>query len=352
MQAKEIQCIYFGMPVDLVKCGQPVHQCKLLGCHVVKGEGNRKVPGCSTCKKGLSVEDAKFSVEWQDPLEVIDRRRRQTDALRNLLAGRSVFLACSGPSANLLPLEQLNRRGVWTMAVNNMAGHSRFRPQAFVCSDPPLKFSHSIWLDPQIMKFVPTPKMNGGRSALKRKMGPGIFVPLEQFVSDCPNVWGFRRESWLTPDDQFFTSPGACWGNQNSGVQRTGQPKTVNTTLLAMRLLRYLGASRVFMIGCDFRMAADYGYAFSQAIKHKQSKNAAKPTRWDNDQYAVTDSWLCEMQQKGVFRRFGIEFFNCFRESSLRAFPFVPFERAVAECKGLVEDEPDLSEWYDRAKQS
>ena len=340
-------CIYFGEAVGKVKCGQPAHHCSLFDCHVVAGEGNRTVPGCSTCKKRLSVEDAKFSVSWQDPLEVIDRRRKRAESLRNLLAGRSVFLACSGPSANLLPLEQLNRRGVWTMAVNNMAGHPRFRPQAFVCSDPPLKFSHSIWWDPQIMKFVPTAKMDGGRAALKRKVGPGKFVP-DGVVSDCPNVWGFRRESWLSPDDQFFTSPGACWGNQNSGVQRTRQPKTVNTMFLAIRLLRYLGAKRVYLIGCDFRMASDYGYAFDQAINHKRSKDASRPTCWDNNQYAVANRWLCEMQQKGVFSRFGIEFFNCFRESSLRAFSHVPFERALVECQGRVEDEPDLSEWYEK----
>jgi len=348
LEGQDMKCVYLGESLKIEKCGQPVHQCKLLGCHVVEGEGSRTVPGCSTCTKRLSIQDAKFCVEWQDPLEVIDRRRKKTDALRNLLVGRSVFLACSGPSANLLPLEQLNRRGIWTMAVNNMAGHPRFRPQAFVCSDPPLKFSHSIWLDPQIMKFVPTVKLNGNRAVLKRKLGSGEFVRLKETVTDCPNVWGFRRESWLTPDDQFFTSPGACWGNQNVGVQRTGQPKTVNTMFLAMRLLRYLGASRVYLLGCDFRMAADYGYAFSQSIEHKRSKDKARPTCWDNNQYAVANDWLCEMQRKGIFSRFGIEFFNCFRESSLRAFPYVPFDRAVMECKGLVEDEPDLAGWYEK----
>lgn len=343
-----MSCAYLGAPIDAVKCGQSVRVCKLLNCHVVEGIGNRKVPGCSTCAKNLSIDDAKFRVDWQDPLEVIDRRRIRTDALRNMLAGRSVFLACSGPSANLLPLENLNRRGIWTMAVNNMAGHAKFRPQAFVCSDPPMKFSHSIWLDPEIMKFVPTPKMCGNRAILRRKVGPGEFVPLKETVSECPNVWGFRRESWLTPDNEFFLSPGACWGNQSSGVRRTGQPKTVNTMLLAMRLLRHLGASNVFMIGCDFRMAGDYGYAFSQGIEHKRSKDDSKLVRWDNDQYAVVNEWLCEMQRKGVFSRFGIEFYNCFRESSLRAFPFVPFEIAVAVCKGSVEDAPDLSEWYEK----
>jgi len=342
-----LNCIYLREPVGIVKCGQPVHNCRLLGCHVVKGVGNRTVPGCSTCSKKLTKEDEKYSI---DPLEVIDRRRGRTDALRGLLGGRSVFLACSGPCANLLPLEQLNRRGIWTMSVNNMAGHSQFRPQAFVCSDPPLKFSHSIWLDPQIMKFVPTPKLNGSRAALKKKVGPGKFEQMGLRVSDCPNVWGFRRESWLTPDDEFFISSGACWGNQNAGVKRTGLQKVVNTMFLAMRLVHYLGAYRVFLIGCDFRMGSDYGYAFPQAIEHKRPEAKNKWERWDNSQYAVANEWLCQMQRDGVFQRFGIEFYNCFQGSSLRAFPYVPFEQAIVECQGDVEDKPDLSEWYEKKK--
>jgi len=337
-------CVYFGKAIGLTKCNQPAHHCELFDCHVVEGVGNRTVPGCKTCNKRLLPSEAKFVI---DPLEVIDRRRKRTDCLRDMLAGASVFLACSGPSANDLPLEQLNRRGIWTMAVNNMAGHDRFRPQAFVCSDPPLKFSHSIWLDPAIMKFVPTPKLAGDRAKLRRKTKQNQFEILDKRVLDCPNVWAFRREVWLKPDDSFFTSPGACWGNLAVGVQRTGEPKTVNTMFLALRLLRYLGARRVFMIGVDFRMSANYGYAFAQEVGYKQSRDDPSSVS-DNRQYVVANDWLCRMEQGGVFRRFGIEFFNCFRESSLRAFPYVPFSVALRECKGIVEDVPDLSGWYEK----
>jgi hypothetical protein len=266
-----------------------------------------------------------------------------------MLAGGSVFLACSGPSANNLPLEELNRRGIWTMCVNNMAGHERFRPQAFVCSDPPLKFSHSIWFDPGIEKWVPTPKMSGSRVKLKEKRD-GEFFWSKRTVSDSPNVWGFRRNPWLTPDDNFFLSNGAGWGNQNAGVKRTGEKKTVNTMLLAMRILRYLGAKRVFMIGVDFRMSARYGYSFDQGIKHKKPKDPKIQPKWDNNQYAIVDEWLTKMQNNGVFSRFGIEFYNCFRRSSLRAFPHVPFDQAIAECQGVVEDSPSLAGWYEKSK--
>lgn len=345
-------CCYLGEPVGVDKCGQSAHECNFLQCHVVEGEGSRVVPGCSSCKHRLLLTDEKFLSKWQDPLDVIDRTRKRTSAKRDQLAGASVFLACSGPSSNDLPLEELNGRGIWTMAVNNMAGHARFRPQAFVCSDPPSKFSHSIWLDPGIEKWVPTPKMSGSRSKLKKKVGDGKFEPLDRTVLDCPNVWGFRRNPWLTPDDQFFLDKGAGWGNQNKGVEKTKQPKTVCTMLLPLRILRYLGARKIFLIGADFRMAADYGYSFEQAIEHKRPKDEKTAPKWDNAQYSVVNGWLCQMQKNGVFGRFGLEIYNCFQHSSLRAFPHVPFSDAIIECRGQVEERPDLAQWYDLAKNS
>ena len=113
-------------------------------------------------------------------------------------------------------------------------------------------------------------------------------------------------------------------------------------------MLRYLGAKRVFFVGVDFRMAADYGYAFEQGIDHKRPKKQNVQPKWDNNQYSVVNNWLCKLQKDGVFRRFGIEFFNCFQKSSLRAFPYVPFEEAMRECKGEVEDVPSLSHWYEK----
>jgi hypothetical protein len=296
---------------------------------------------CDGCPERLTIEDKDFSKKWQDPLIVIGRDRAPaSDVLRNMLAGSSAFLVGGGPSANDLPLEQLNRRGVWSLCVNNVAGHSRFRPQAFVCSDPPKKFSHSIWLDPGIMKFVPIPKLGGRRNRLRFKID-GQFVEQKQVTTEnSPNVWGFQRHNWLWPDDRFFATDGACWGNHQAGVNKTGQPKTVCTMLLALRILRYLGASRIFLVGVDFTMTPDRGYSFGQ----RRDEGACQS---NNSQFVVVNEWLCKMQQAGVFKRFGVEVFNCYERSGLRAFPHVPFADAVRCCRGIVEDTPDLAGWYD-----
>jgi len=276
----------------------------------------------------------------KDNLIILDRERNPTTCLHNLLAGRSAFLVCGGPSSNDSPLEMLSSRGIWSLAVNNSAGHPRIRPQAFVCADPPNKFSHSIWLDPGILKFVPTPKMGGRRGNLRQKIN-GAFQPLEKSILDCPNVWGFNRNSWLTPNDDFFQSDGACWGNHQSGVEKTGQPKTVCTMLLAIRLLRYLGASKIYMVGVDFRMTPDKGYSFNQGRDQAACES-------NSAQFVIVNDWLCEMQSSGVFKRAGLQIFNTFERSGLRAFPFVPFVDAIKEARGIIEETPDCSGWYEK----
>jgi hypothetical protein len=301
--------------------------------------GTPEIPACDTCTSRLQITDPDFAKKWVDPLEVVDVRRHKTDCLRNLLAGRSAFLVCGGPSGTS-NLHKLNRRGVFSLAINNVAGNI-VRPQAFICSDPPMKFSHSIWMDPGVMKMVPIPKLSGRREVLREKID-GVFNRSELKVTGCPNVWGFRRDSWLMPDESFFTGEGACWGNQNSGVKKTGQSKTVCTMLLGFRMLRYLGTSRIFLVGVDFRMAPDYGYSFAQ----DRNKGASAS---NNAQFHVVNGWLCEMQEKGVFQRFGMGVYNTYENSGLRAFPYVPFEDALSDVVGIVEETPNLQYYYEKS---
>jgi len=245
---------------------------------------------------------------------------------------------CGGPSANQQPLEQLAYKGVFTFAVNNVAAHPRVRPQAFVCSDPPKKFSYSIWADPGILKFIPTPKFKPNRSKLRKKE-LGAFINLPQRTSDCPNVWGFKRHSWLWPDERFFLSDGACWGNHEAGVRLTDQPKTVSTMFLGLRILYYLGAREIYLLGVDFHMTPQAGYSFGQGRDQGASDS-------NNHAYGVINNWFCQLQQNGTFAKFGLTIYNTYEYSGLRAFAYLPFEQAIRRATKDIEQFPDLSDWY------
>jgi hypothetical protein len=318
-----LDCVYREEADSDVLICYKFGKCKL-------SDGNADIPGCDKCTDRLKLDQSNFLSKWEDPLHIVDRRKAKTDGIRDHLAGNPAFLIGGGPSANDLPLEMLNERGIFSMAINNVAAHPRFIPQAFVCSDPPLKFSHSIWCDPKIMKIAPFPKLSGRRRASLRWKVNGEFKKLDKKTYQCPNVWGFKRYSHLYPDDRFFLSDGACWGNHRAGMKRTGEHKTVCTMLLGMRLMRYLGCSRLYLVGVDFYMQTGYGYSFNQA----RTQGACDS---NNRQFTVVTEWCSRMQQAGVFERFGMPVFNCFQKSGLRAFPYVPFEEAVEDVRGLVE---------------
>lgn len=340
-------CAYFGPAIP----GDAIHQCYLLGqCTPLHGRDG--VPSCDRCDKRLSIANPLFAQQWVDSLAVRDRHGNRCDGIRNILAGRAVFLAGGGPSANALPLEQLARRGAWTMCINNMAGHASFRPQAMVCTDPPEKFSDSIWRDPQIMKFVPESKLiDPGRGKLRTKQA-GELVPLQQHgraltVADCPNTWGVKRREWIACDDTFFLDDAAPNGQYKRGVDKTGEPRTICTLLFAMRILRFLGASEVFLLGVDFFMDSSKGLHDNYSFGEQRTPDACAS---NNRQYAIVNDWLCRLQSAKVFARFGISFYNCNPLSGLKAFGHVPFDVAIERVCAGVEPVPALEGWYLKEK--
>lgn len=277
-----------------------------------------------------------------DPLHITDRLKNRVD-LSGLLANRpTAFLVCGGPSLNLIDPTLLNQRGLFTMAVNNAAAWKDFRPSAFVCSDPPMKFHSGIWLDPGVMKFIPLPKLKGGRGVLRIKGEDGQFSKADFSACHCPNVWGFLRRSWMALDETFFTEEGAAWGNLDEGVMRTGLPKTVNTMLLGIRLLYYLGARQIFLVGCDFHMTEGAQYAFDQG---KGNDGVSS----NNDQYRNVNDWLTMMQQNGIFNRADLTIMNTTAGSGLKAFPTISIDEAFQlSLKGFPKVPLSTSGWYEK----
>lgn len=347
-----MNCVYLGpeQPGKSVDTRQ-TYQCRIHGACTQVGD-SYPLPSCQQCKSKLTLADEKLSTGFQDPLLVSDRYGARTHALRHMLQGCAAFLVAGGPSAKNLPLHLLNQRGVWSMAVNNMAGHCR--PNAFVCADPPLKFHHGIWLDPCMMKFIPSVKFTGSRNRLKMKEGDEFkklrVADKEVKTTSAPNTWGFNRRQWMLPDETFFTEESASWGNQDDGVRRTGGPKTVMTMLLGIRLLYYLGARTIYLVGVDFKMDPNQAaYAFGQGRPDFNAQQRMSLCESNNNQFAVANQWLCQLQSNGTFRRFGLEIFNCYNQSGLRAFEYVPFELALKDTLKNFPAEPfDLDGWYEK----
>lgn len=268
------------------------------------------------------------------------------DFYRNAAAA---FLVCGGPSLNAMPLEKLRERGIYSLGVNNAAGHAPC--SAMVYSDPPMKFHHGIHLDPKMMKFVPLPKLadKSGRNMIRAKLPDGTFQTTVLRARDCPGTVGFERSTEFEPE-QFFTSTGAMWGNGKTAAENNGRERTYCTMLIGIRLLHYLGFRRVYLLGVDFGMAYDPG-KFTAGVHDNYAFAQARPEdacRSNNEQYRVANLMLKELRP--ICDRIGFQVFNCNRQSRCTAFDHVPFDQAFRDCKGGVPDEPfDLSGWYEKS---
>jgi len=313
--------------------------------HGVCALGPQKQPiaECAECGSycSLNASPEEIREQWRDPLRVYDHNNVTVSGLKNLLSDGAAFLVCGGPSVNEIDHNRLQERGVWSLAINNIAGH--VRTNAFLCGDPPSKFHNGIWRDPSVMKFIPGPKLRKKRGKIRKKEGKE-FLP-DGDVLECPNVWGFERRSWMMPDASWFTQSGAPWGNHNKGVKRTGEKKTVATMLMGIRLLQYLGARKIFLLGADFHFDSKRSDRERYAFPQERDEGAVLS---NNSQLRVVADWLRQLRPH--FERFGFEIFNCNQMSHLDAFDYCPFETAIQVAKGdKFPGEPfDLEGWYDK----
>jgi len=277
-----------------------------------------------------------------DQLLVYDATGQQTTSLKNLWRSCAGFLVCGGPSLKRLPYHKLSERGMCSLGINNVAAYAPVK--AFIFNDPPEKFHANIWRDPGIIKFCPRPKLVcRNRNKTREKLADGSFRYREARTPDSPNVWGFERRDDLTPGD-FFTNPAASIGNADKGVAKTGREKIICTMFAGLRLLHYLGLRRVYLLGCDFWMESKLAgtgqgnYAFNE----RRDRAAIDA---NNALFAVANKYFLELRP--IFDRAGFGVFNCYERSQLRAFDYVSWEDALADCRNGIEDKPaDLEGWY------
>lgn len=279
-----------------------------------------------------------------DNLVVCDRGDNITTALKNLWKGCAAFFVCGGPSLNSVDYLRLGDRGVLSLGLNNVAG--KVPVSAFTFNDPPEKFHHGIWRDGKIMKLLPRPKLtHGKRGRTREKLADGSFKYLPQKTADYPNVWGYDRTDHFTPET-FLTLPGASLGNNANGVLKTGRSKIICSMFLGLRLLHYLGARRVYLLGVDFNMDPAAPLTANYSFGEKRDRGACES---NNNIYATAAPMLAELRP--VFDRAGFGVFNCNPMSYLRVFDYVPFDEALADCRNGVPAEPfDLCGWYQKGE--
>jgi hypothetical protein len=253
-------------------------------------------------------------------------------SLAGLWSPQPGFLVCGGPSLSTLPLDALRQRGVVSVGINNAGAYAPCTAMTF--GDPQYKFHSACFFDPKCITFAPTGKLR--RTVRIKHKGAFRFTNVRLY--ECPNVFGIARRGSFKAST-FLSTYFAHWGH--GGQTDSEQPfRRLATMLLGIRLLHYLGCPRIYMIGVDFSIPTDKtkpGYAWGD------NASAGNKIWWKIDTMMET--------LVPVFAEAGVEVFNCNPESNSKAFPHVPFEKAIVDCRGPIETEPfDIADWYGKKR--
>lgn len=266
---------------------------------------------------GVSVSN-----EWyQQPPMFFTRENAQLNLIGHY-RGASAFLICNGPSFAKLDHSQLRRPGVITYGMNN--GAKSFRPAFWTCVDDPKRFMKSVWLDPSIMKIVP-------HSFSEKKLFDNQqWQDIKTTVGDCPNmVYFHRNEKFMA--NRFLFEDTMNWGNhKNYGGGRT-------VLLPVLRIMFLLGFRKVYLLGADFTMSADYTYHFDE----QRAKGAVKGN--NNTYERLMKEYLPQL--KPYFEEEGFKIYNCNPDSKLKVFPHISYEDAIAEATAKLGDVDNERTW-------
>lgn len=232
--------------------------------------------------------------------DVYGRSLSWTSGSRSLWTNRSAaFLIGRGWSATRERWTMILDAGVPTMAVNDCP--RGIRPRTWCSGDPPGYFHRRIWLDPEIIKFLPVEYAGMYIPRIS------AYGPRNQITArDCPNVYYFFKSCNDDPAD-FLSTPWINWGTMSIGPNDVKGGGTRSSMLIGLRLLYHLGFRTVFLLGSDFEPQG-----------HGRNPNYYQ--------------WLQEILEplREVFEHYGYWVVNANVDSHLRVFPFMTFDKALS----------------------
>lgn len=239
-------------------------------------------------------------------------RDRHTLWIGDIYRGASAFLILSGPSFLSLNHDLLRQPGILTMGVNNSV--KTFRPNLWCSVDNPQNFIKSIWLDPQIVKFVPH------SHAEKRIFDNESWREMNKVVGDCPSVVFYHRNGHFQ-HEQFLTEDTINWGCEKDKTGSCGFRGCRSVMLASVRILFALGVRNLFLCGADFKMEKGaQNYSFDQGRTDGSIKN-------NNNTYNALNKRFDLLRP--IFEKYEFRVYNTYEQSGLKSFPYVPFEQAI-----------------------
>ena len=297
--------------------------------------------------------------------------------LRGIYAGQACFLLCNGPALNSAIELMSKYPRVLTIGVNN--GPAVYRPTLWTMVDDVKNFVRSIYVDPTIIKFLPSGKRAD-------RLWDNINWREDRLTtSACPSIIYYQRQEgsaeFFDPAT-FFSSDAFCWGNHTDrcrcGWSRPGQEKKCKSCgcdkwrrdkctkcgrkrpervrvcqqcqstqnwgsrsvmLVQLRIPIVLGCSRLYIVGASFRMGKNYTYAFEQARAPGAVKNNTETYRILNERFSRLRPELAKRN---------ISVWNCTPDSGLESFDRMDLRDALEAETSLIPRRERTEGLYDR----
>ena len=254
------------------------------------------------------------------PFSIMRGGRLQPVDLRGLYGGAACFFCSNGPSFADVDFNLITQPGIIRFGVNN--GPKVLRPHLWASVDTPAKFLESVWRDPTILKFVGTGK---GGQYICRELAENAWRYYGPKVSGCPGVVYMKLQGTERFDaGTFFDDAEIPWGNN----KHAGGGRSV--FVAAIKLMYELGFRRIYLLGVDFRMTAEFTYAFDE-------QRDVGAIQGNNTSYMRMLSFFSELSFQLQGR--GLEIINCTPGSGLTIIPYMSVEEAV---KRELRDFPDV----------
>jgi hypothetical protein len=295
---------------------------------------------CSKCK-GESKTCAHCKGAGKEPVN-----------LNGLWYPSPAFLVCGGPSVNKIDYKRLAERGVASLGINNAAGHVPCSAWCFL--DAPSRFHYGLFLDPKCLTFMPSSKKDQNNIVVK--LPDKTFQRLRIRLGNTPSALGYirnynprdcKKENFLT---DYYAH--ACLGNIDT-LNKKNIATPLCSILIGLRILHYLGCPRVYILGLDLTRDQETKafYSFNEYTT-KDSNDVyvhpkAKKRRWWR--HVLENEMLCNL--KTIFKKHNFKVYNCNPDSKCTAFKYVPFEKALKDCKNGIPQEPfDFENYYNKKK--
>ena len=213
--------------------------------------------------------------------------------------GTDAYLCCPGPSLARVDAATLNGPGRMVFAVTT--AYPAVRPDVWVGTDVPECYNRRLWAEP----FIKVVRGNYGDLVCQGRL-----------LRDFPNVFfaDIDNAPFLEMLDRRSHDAVFVWNH--------------NTFTTALHLMIWMGARRVFFVGCDFGGAADYHDGRKLAETHRSENRHL---------YANLVADVRQLAPAAKSR--GIELVSCTPGSPLNEFlPFVGLADALAQSEASAPD--------------